>query len=119
MRNIIGALHTQLAHRFKPDVLALLGDLVPWAVLALGAVNDLVVDVRDVRSQANLETRIREVSAQDVVHQGGPAMAQVGWPVDSRAAEIDADLAWLTHGEGFHTLGGGVVEVQHSVQPTI
>ena len=86
MRNIVGALHTQLTHRLEPDVLALLGDLIPWAVLALGTVDDLVVNVRDVGSQADLKSRIGEVSAQDVVYQGGSTMTQVGWPVDSGAA---------------------------------
>ena len=119
MGNIVGALNTQLAHRLKPYVFAFVGDLVPGATLALGAVDDLVVDIGDVRDQANLKTRIREVPAQDVVDQGGSAMAQVGWSIDRRAAEVDADLARLSHGERFHALGGGVVEVQHSDKPTI
>lgn len=119
MRDIIRALHTQFAHRFKPDVLALLSDLVPRAVLSLGSVNDLVVDVRDVRGQAHLQTRIREVSAQDVVYEGGSAMAQVRRSVHGGAAQIDADLAWLAHGKRFHALRGGVIEVQHSDKPTI
>ena len=75
MRNIIGALDAQLAHGLEPDVLALVGDLVPRTTLALGTVDDLVVNIGDVRDQAHLKTRIREVPAQDVVDQGGPAMA--------------------------------------------
>ena len=119
MGNIVGALNTQLAHRLKPHVFAFVGDLVPGATLALGAVDDLVVDIGDVRDQANLKTRIREVPAQDVVDQCGSAMAQMGWPVHGGAAEIDADFPRLSHGERFHALGGGVVEVQHSDKPTI
>ena len=46
-------------------------------------------------------------------------MAQMGRPVHRGAAEVDADLARLSHGERFHALGGGVVEVQHSDKPTI
>ncbi len=119
MGNIVGALNAQLAHCLKPHVLALVGDLVPRTILALGAVDDLVVDIGDVRDQANLKTRIREVPAQNVVDQGGSPMAKVGWPVHRGAAEIDADFPRLSHGERFHALGGGVVEVQHSDKPTI
>ena len=119
MRNVVGALDAQLAHGLEPDVLALVGDLVPRTTLTLGAVDDLVVDIGDVRDQADLETRIREIPAQNVVDQGGSPVAQMRWPVHRGAAEIDADFPRLSHGERFHALGGGVVEVQHSDKPTI
>jgi len=119
MRNIVRSLNAQLAHRLEPDVLALVGDLVPGATLSLGAVNDLVVNIGDVRDQPNLKARIREVPAQNVVDQGGSPMTEMGRPVHSGAAEIDADFPRLSHGERFHALGGGVVEVQHSDKPTI
>ena len=119
MRNIVRALDAQLAHGLKPDVLALIGDLVPGTTLALGAVDDLVVNIGDVRNQADLKTRIREVPAQNVVDQGGSPMTQMGRPIHRGAAEIDADFPRLSHGERFHALGGGVVEVQHSDKPTI
>jgi len=119
MRNIGGALHTQLAHGLEPHVLTLLGDVLPGATLVVGTVDDLVVDVGDVGRQAYFETRIREVTAQDVVDQGGATVSQVGWPVDGGATEIDADLARVAKRQGFHPLGGGVIEVQHSDKPTI
>ena len=119
MRNVVGALNAQFAHGLEPDVLALVRDLVPRPILALGAVDDLVVNIGDVRNQTDLKTRIREVPAQNVVDQGGSPVTQMGWPVHRGAAEIDTDFPRLSHGERFHALGGGVVEVQHSDKPTI
>ena len=46
-------------------------------------------------------------------------MAEMGWPIDRGATEIDADFARVAESEGFHALRGGVVEVQHSDKPTI
>ena len=43
----------------------------------------------------------------------------MGWAVDRGPAEVDADLARVAKSEGFHTLRGGVIEVQHSDKPTI
>ena len=119
MGNIGRALHAELAHGLEPDGFALVGDIGPGTALAISAVDDLVVDIGDVRDKAHLEPSPGEIAAEDVVDQGGPAMAQMGWPVDRGAAEIDADLAWLAQGEGSHALGGGVIEVQHSDKPTI
>jgi len=119
VRNIGGALHAQLPHRFEPHVFALLRDVLPGATFVVGAVDDLVVDVGDVGGKAHIEARIREVATQDVVHQGGATVTEVGRPVDRGAAEIDADLAWVAKRQGFHPLGGGVIEVQHSHKPTI
>ena len=119
MWNVGGALHTQLAHGLEPHVFTLLGDVLPGATLVVGAIDDLVVDVGDVGSEAHFEARIREVTAQDVVDQGCAAVTQVGWPVDGGATEIDADLARVAKRQGFHPLGGGVIEVQHSDKPTI
>ena len=119
MGNICGALNSQFAHGVEPHVFALRSDVLPRAALVIGAVDDLVVDVCDVRDKAHLKPRIREVSAQDVVHQGGSAVAQVGRAVHGGAAQINTDLARVPHGEGFHALRGGVIEVQHSDKPTI
>ena len=119
MRNIGRALHAQFAHGLEPHVFALLGDVLPGATFVVGTIDDLVVDVGDVGGEAHIEARIREVPTQDVVDQGGATVTEVGWPVDRGAAEIDADLAWVAKRQGFHPLGGGVIEVQHSHKPTI
>lgn len=100
-------------------MLALGGNVVPRTALIVGAVDDLVVNVGDVRHQPHLETSIREVPAQNVVHQRGSAMAQVRRAVHGGATEINADHARISQCEGFHALRGGVVEVQHSDKPTI
>ncbi len=119
MRNIGRAQHAQLAHGLKPDVLALGGDVTPRATFFIGAVDDLVVDVGDVGNKPYFETAICQVPAQDVVHQGGSAMSQVGWAIDRGTAEVNADLPRLAQSERFHALRGGVIEVQHSDKPTI
>ncbi len=119
MGNIGGSQDAQLAHGLKPHVFALRGDVAPRATFFIGAVDDFVVNVGDVGDQSDLEAAIRQVSAQDVVHQGGSSVAKVGWAVHGRAAEVNADLAWLAQCERFHALRGGVVEVQHSDKPTI
>ena len=117
--NIGGTQHTQLAHGLKPDVLAFSGDVAPRATFFIGAINDFVVDVGDIRDQPYLKASISQVPTQDVVHQGGSAVAKVWRAIDGRAAEVNADLAWLAKSEGFHALRGGVIEVQHSDKPTI
>ena len=50
-----------------------------------------------------------EVAAEDVVDDRGPAVAEVGRPVDGRAAQVDAHLAGLALGELADLTGGGVV----------
>lgn len=119
MGNISGAQHSQLAHGLKPDVFALVGDVTPWPTLAVGPVDDFVVDVGDVGDQPHLNAPPGQISPQDVVHQGGAPMAQMGWAVHRGATQIDAECAGLAHSEGQHALGGGVIEVQHSDKPTI
>jgi len=73
--NIGGSQYSQLAHGLKPDVLALSGDVAPRATLFIGAIDDLVVNIGDVGNKPYFETAICQVSAQDVVDQGGSAMA--------------------------------------------
>ena len=119
MGNIRRALHPKLAHGVEPHGFALMGDVGPRPTFLIGTVDDLVVDIGDVGDKTNLEPRPCEVPAQDVIDQSGPSVAQMGRSVDRGTAEIDADLARLAQGEGFHALGGGVIEVQHSDKPTI
>ena len=119
MRNFIGTQYAQLAHCFKPHVFALVGDVFPSTIFTIGAVDDLVVDIGDVRHEPDFQARPGEVAAQNVVHQCGSPVPQVGWPVHRGATEVDAHLARLAQSQGFHTLCGGVIEVQHSDQPTI
>ena len=116
VRNIGGAGHIEALHRVEPHVFALSSDLLPRAVLAFGPVDDLVVDVGDVADQTNLNAGPLEIATQHVVYQRGTAMTEVRWSVDSGAAEIDAQVARLAHGQWAHCLGRCVEEVKH--QPT-
>ena len=85
MRNIGRANDAKLAHCFKPHGFALVSDIAPRATFCIGALDDLVVDIGDVRDKAYRQAGPGEVPAQDVIDQGGAAVTQMGWPVDSWA----------------------------------
>ncbi len=85
MRNIGRANNPELAHCFKPHVFALLSDIAPQATFCIGAINDLVVNIGDVRNEAYRQAGPGEVPAKDVIDQSGTAMTQMGWPVDRGA----------------------------------
>ena len=52
MRNIGRAKNTELAHCFKPHGFALVSDVCPRATFFIGAIDDLVVNIGDVRNEA-------------------------------------------------------------------
>jgi len=54
MRNIGWSKNVNALHRPEPDVLALSGDFRPLPTLTLSSVDDFVVNVSDIRHQANL-----------------------------------------------------------------
>ena len=83
-------------HRLEPHCLALRGDVLPRPVLVVGALDDLVVDVGDVRHQPHIQACPLEVATKNVVAQRGAAVAEVGGTVHRRAAQVDADFARLT-----------------------
>ena len=89
------------------------GHLVRLAALAVGPVDDLVVDVGDVRDVADLEARPLEVAAEDVEHEGEPAVAEVGRAVDGGPAHVHRHLAGLAQLELADLAGGGVEQVEH------
>ena len=82
MRNIGRANDAKLAHCFKPHGFTLLSDVDPRATFVIGALDDLVVDICDVRDEAYRQASPGEVPAKDVVDQSGAAMTQMGRPVD-------------------------------------
>ena len=86
MRNISWANNAELAHCFKPHGFTLLSDVCPRATFFIGALDDLVVNIGDVRNEAYRQTRPGEVPAKDVIDQGGAAMTQMGRPIDRWAA---------------------------------
>ena len=82
MRNISRTNNAEFAHGFKPHGFALLSDVGPRATFVIGALDDLVVDICDVRDKAYRQASPGEVPAKDVVDQSGAAMTQMGRPVD-------------------------------------
>ena len=98
--------------------LALDRDLLGRAALAVGAVDDVVVDVGDVRDVANLEPRPLEVATQHVEHEREPAVAEVGRAVDRGTTHVHAHLARLAERELADSAGGGVVEADHGLITT-
>ena len=89
MRDVGRTLEVDRVHRLPPHRFALGRDLLPWPVLANGAVDDLVVDVGDVRDQSHVEAAPFEVAAQDVVRERRPPVPEVGWSVHRRPAQVD------------------------------
>jgi hypothetical protein len=90
-----GAFDADALHRLEPDPLALGRDVLPRAILASGALDDLVLDVGDVRHEADLEPAPLEVAAQDVVDERGATVAEMRRAVHGGTAQVDADLARL------------------------
>ncbi len=84
-------------------------DLIPRTILAISAVDDLVVDVGDIGHQSHLNTRPLHISTQDVVDQSGSAVAQMWRAIDGWATQIDAQLARLAHFEFANIACHGVI----------
>ena len=107
---IVGrALHADAVHGLAPDRLALGGDLVGQSRPSrVGPLDDLVVDVGDVRDVADLEAAPLEVAAQHVEHEREPAVAEVRRPVDGGAAHVHRHLAGLAGLERDDLVPGGV-----------
>lgn len=82
MRNIRWPNNAQFAHGFKPHGFTLVSDVCPRATFCIGALDDLVVNIGDVRDKAYRQAGPGEVPAQDVIDQGGAAMTQMGRPID-------------------------------------
>ncbi len=51
-----------------------MSDVFPRTILTVGTIDDLVVDVGDVRYQPNFQARPGEIAAQNVVHQCGSSV---------------------------------------------
>ena len=84
-------------------------DLIPWTILAICAVNDLVINVGDIGHQSHLHSRPLHISTQDVVDQSGSAVAQMRRAIDRWTTQIDAQLARLAHFEFAHIACHGVI----------
>ena len=115
MGNVVWLFYIERGHGRKPHGFALMGNFCPWAVFPVGAVDDFVVNVGDIGNEADLDARPGEITAQNVVHQGGSAMPKVGRAIDGGAAEVDAEVPGLAHCKGSDLLSGSVVERKHSL----
>ena len=51
-----------------------MGDVFPRTILSIGTIDDLVVDIGDVRHEPDFQARPGEVAPQNVVHQRGSPM---------------------------------------------
>jgi len=85
MRNISRTNYPEFAHCLEPHCFALVGDISPGAAFVIRTLDDLVVDIGDVRNETHRQTGPREVAAQYVIDQRGTTMTQMGWPIDRRA----------------------------------
>ncbi len=66
-RGVIGAKHAHARLGVEPDALALLRDVLPRPVFGVRPIDDLVVDVGDVRDEPHLQTAPPQVADQYVV----------------------------------------------------
>ena len=84
----VGQQASECVHRRPPLGLVLFGDLFGPAVLLVRLVDDLVVDVGDVRDVVDGEPRVLEEAAEDVIDKRETAVADVGRSVHGRAADV-------------------------------
>jgi hypothetical protein len=105
----VRAQHPEAVHGVPPDVLELGGDLGLGAPGGGGPLDDLVVDIGDVRDVVHLDARPLEVAAQHVVGEDVAAVPDVGRVVDRGPAHVERHLPGLPLGELAHLTGGGVM----------
>src|SRR5205814_5292682 len=113
-----GPQHTEPVDRVPPRFFVLDSHLVGRAAFFGRPVDDLVIDVGDVRDMAHVEPSRLEIATEDVVHQHLPAVADVGHIVDSGSADIHRDPSGLALVE-LPDLGYcGVEEADHATTVT-
>ena len=115
-RDVGRTLEADAVHGVPPHRLAAHGDLGGIAALALGPLDDLVLDVGDVGDEPDVEPAPREVAPQDVVLQRRPAVAEVRRAVHGGAAQVDRHRAGVAQRQLADLPGGGVVQAQHDAQ---
>ena len=96
-----------------------LGQRLHRLAVLLRALDDLVVDVRDVADERDVVARRLEVTAHDVEHDQHARMAEVAVVVDRDAADVHADLARLERLEDFLASGQRVLDLQHGIRSVI
>ena len=76
------------------------------------ALDDPIVDVREVHDPGHAQPAIAQVSNEQVGEQEGPEVPDVGRSIDRRAAAVDAGVAGIDRLEGTGLPGQRVLEAQ-------
>src|SRR5690606_20045288 len=117
VRRVVGTLHPDGVHRLPPDLLVVLRDLGPRPALASRPIQDLVVDVGDVRHVRDVVSGPLQIPSKHVEHQGEASVTEVGRPVDRGPAHVHRHLPRLPGAEGEELPRGGVVQSDHGAPP--
>ena len=94
-RTDVGVHDAEAVHLLDEGGRELLGHIGRGATLVVGAVDDLVVNVREVLGKGDLVALVHEITADDVEGQEGPGVADVDLVVDRGTADVHANLALL------------------------
>ena len=86
-------------------------DLRAADALVVGALDDLVVHVREVADEGDFVTLVAQEAHHDVEGHGGTGVSDVGEGVGRDAAGVEADLPLADGREGFLFPGHGIVEL--------
>ena len=70
-----------------------------------------VADIRDVPDVADLVAEMFQEAEQDVVRDAGTGVSEMGVAVDSRPADVHADMAGIDRNEEFFFPGQGIGKV--------
>ena len=107
----IGIEHVGVAHDADELVRELGRDLLGRAALLVGAIDDLVIDVREVLGEGDLVAARDEPAADHIEADERTGVADVDVVVDGGAAHVHADLALLDGAEVLFLVGGAVVDL--------
>jgi hypothetical protein len=76
-----------------------MGDFLPRTTFFVRPIDDLVVNIGDIRDQADFKARPFEVTPQNVVHQSGSTVTKVRRTIDSGAAQVNTDFSGCAQSE--------------------
>ncbi len=113
VRRLVGTQDPERVHRLPPARLELDGHLGLGPPLLGRPLDDVVVDVGDVRDVGHVEAAEEQVPAQHVEDERVATVSEVGQVVDRRPAHVHGRLSLSAEVEGAHGPGRGVVEAQH------
>ena len=103
-------------HGLPPHLFALLRDVGPVTTFIVGPLDDLVVNVGDIRDVVDLEPGPGEIPAQHIEHQRETTVTQMGRAVHRWSAHVHRNLPRFTGFEGHNLALSGIEEMQHDWQ---